>query len=153
KSVFLGGFECSTHRRADGRRLDLLVATKHDVNVLADYRVLQSQGIHSVRDGVRWHLIETTPGRYDWSSFLPMLPAARQTGPQGFWDLCNYGYPDDLAIWSPAFVERFAKFCPAFATIVREETPEPQFYCPVNEISFWAWAGAQVAEFNPMCTG
>ena len=26
KSFFLGGFECSNHRRSDGRRLDLLAA-------------------------------------------------------------------------------------------------------------------------------
>jgi hypothetical protein len=29
---FIGGFECSTHRRRDGRRLDLLASTRHDVN-------------------------------------------------------------------------------------------------------------------------
>ncbi len=30
RSFFLGGFECSTQRRADGRRLDLIAATRHD---------------------------------------------------------------------------------------------------------------------------
>ncbi|MBA1244417.1 hypothetical protein G7016_16910 [Pseudomonas japonica] len=27
------------------------------------------------------------------------------------------------------------------------------YYCPVNEISFWAWAGGDVAYFNPGATG
>ena len=41
-------------------------------------------------------------GRYDWSSFLPMLRAARETGTQVLWDLLHYGWPDDLDIWRPA---------------------------------------------------
>jgi hypothetical protein len=76
KSFFIGGFECSMHRRRDGKRLDLIAATGHDVNAKADYRILAEHGIRTVRDGLRWHLIETAPGRYDWSSFLPMLRAA-----------------------------------------------------------------------------
>ncbi len=36
QSFFIGGFECATHRRRDGRRLDLLAATQHDVNAAAD---------------------------------------------------------------------------------------------------------------------
>ena len=66
--------------------------------------MLAEHGIRTVRDGLRWHLIETAPGRYDWSSFLPMLRAARDTGTQVIWDLAHYGWPDDLDIWSPAFV-------------------------------------------------
>jgi len=62
QSWFIGGFECSTHRRRDGRRLDLLASTHHDVNAAADYRMLADHGIRTVRDGLRWHLIETTPG-------------------------------------------------------------------------------------------
>ena len=56
-SYFLGGFECSTHRRRDGRRLDLIAATGHDQAVAQDYRWMVEHGIRTVRDGVRWHLI------------------------------------------------------------------------------------------------
>src|SRR3954469_10166570 len=80
QSFFVGGFECSSHRRRDGRRLDLLASTLHDANAGADYRALAQHGIRTVRDGLRWQLIERVPGYYDWSSFLPMLHAARQTG-------------------------------------------------------------------------
>src|SRR5689334_651471 len=65
KSFFIGGFECSTHRRRDGKRLDLIAATGHDVNAEADYRMLAAHGIRTVRGGLRWHLIETAPRRYD----------------------------------------------------------------------------------------
>lgn len=153
KSFHMGGFECSTHRRRDGRRLDLLAATGHDRAAEADYRRLAAMGIRTMRDGLRWHLIEKSPGQYDWSSFLPMLRAARKARVQVIWDLCHYGWPDDIDIWTPAFVDRFARFAGAAARLVREESDEVPFYCPVNEISFWAWAGGDEAIFNPMARG
>jgi len=152
-SYFLGGFECSTHRRRKGRRLDLLATTGHDRAVAQDYRWVAQHGIRTVRDGVRWHLIESSPGCYDWSSFLPILHASRDVGVQVIWDLCHYGWPDDIDIWTPAFVERFARFTRAVAELVRNETDATPFYCPVNEISYWSWAGAEVARFNPLARG
>jgi beta-glucosidase/6-phospho-beta-glucosidase/beta-galactosidase len=152
-SFFMAGFECSTHRRRDGRRLDLLAATQHDRFVEQDYRQALAHGLRTARDGLRWHLIETSPGRYDWSSFLPALRSARDLGVQVVWDLCHYGYPDGLEIWDAAFVDRFARFAEAAARIVRDETDTVPFFCPVNEISYWAWAGGDVAKFNPACRG
>lgn len=153
KSFFQGGFECSTHRRGDGRRLDLLVGTGHDRWPAEDYAALRHHGISTVRDGLRWHLIERTPGEYDWSSFLPQLRAANASGTQVIWDLCHYGWPDDLDIWRPGFVERFARFAAAAARLVREESDTLPFYSPINEISFWAWAGGDHAYFNPLGQG
>lgn len=152
-SFFLGGFECSTQRRADGRRLDLIAATGHDRFAAADYGLMHQRGLRSVRDGLRWHLIERSPGRYDWSSFLPMLEAAQRQRVQVIWDLCHYGWPDDLDIWRPAFVERFAAFAGAVARLVREHSDAVPFYAPINEISYWAWAGGDEARFNPMARG
>src|SRR5215213_4079104 len=100
RSFFLGGFECSTHRRPDGRRLDLIAGTGHDRMAGEDYLQLAEHGIGTVRDGVRWHLIETAPGSYNWSAVLPLLRAAEEAGAQVIWDLCHYGWPDDLDIWS-----------------------------------------------------
>ncbi|WP_448187827.1 beta-glucosidase [Azospirillum sp. sgz301742] len=153
ESIFLGGFECSTHRRDDGRRLDLIAATGHDRAAAQDYRAMLRHGIRTVRDGVRWHLIETAPGRYDWSSFLPMLRAARDLGVQVVWDLCHYGFPDGIDIWRPQFVDRFARFAGALARLVREETDAVPFYCPVNEIAYWSWAGGDHGRINPCAFG
>ena len=153
QSFFLGGFECATHRRRDGRRLDLIAGTKHDVNAAADYRSLAKHGIRTVRDGLRWHLIERSPGRYDWSSFLPMLHASRDTGTQVIWDLAHWGWPDDLDIWSPDFIERFGRFAAAAAQVVKEETDTVPFYVPVNEISFWSWAGGSLGFISPLARG
>lgn len=149
KSFIQGGFECSTHRRNDGKRLDLISSTFHDQNSDQDYSVLKKHGIYTVRDGIRWHLIETYPGYYDWSSFLPMLKAAIRNKTQVIWDLCHYGWPDDIDIWKPEFVTRFANFATAVAKLIKNETEDVTFYSPINEISFWAWAGGDVGYFNP----
>lgn len=152
-SFFMGGFECSTHRGQDGRRLDLIEGTAHQRWAAQDFRALLEHGVASARDGLRWHLIETTPGQYDWSSFLPQLRAAEQTGVQVIWDLCHYGWPDDLDIWRPHFVERFARFAAAAARVVREESERIPFYSPINEMSFAAWAGGEVGYFAPLGRG
>src|SRR5688572_22287922 len=68
KSFFMGGFECSTHRDARGRRLDLIASTRHDEFAEADYTRLLDRNIRTCRDGLRWHLIEKEPFRYDFSS-------------------------------------------------------------------------------------
>jgi beta-glucosidase/6-phospho-beta-glucosidase/beta-galactosidase len=152
-SFFLGGFECSAHRRRDGQRLDLLAATGHDRLAAQDYRQLARYGIHAVRDGLRWHLIERAPRSYDWSSITPMLAAAREAGVQVVWDLCHYGWPDDLDIWSAAFLDRFAGYAAAVAQLMRLETDRAPFYCPINELSYWAWAGGETGRFNPSTNG
>lgn len=153
RSFFVAGFECSTHRRADGARLDLIAATRHDRFAAADYARTAAKGLTTARDGLRWHLIERAPGFYDWSSFLPMLRAARAAGVQVIWDLCHYGYPDKLDIWSAQFPERFARFARAAAQVVRDECDEVPTYCPINEMSYWAWAGGDMRMFNPVARG
>src|SRR5262245_31064670 len=149
QSFWIGGFECSTHRLPrrkalgsfSGQRLDLIGSTRHDEFAFEDYSRLQQVGIRTARDGVRWHLIETGPYRYDFSSLLPMLQAARQTQTQVIWDLLHYGWPDGLSVWGTAFVDRFAKFARATAQVILEETGGPLFITPVNEISFVSWGG------------
>ncbi|MEE4914925.1 family 1 glycosylhydrolase [Pseudomonas alliivorans] len=149
KSFFMGGFECSTHRRRDGKRLDLLYSTGHAQWPGKDFAAMENCAIRTVRSGLRWHLIETRPGVYDWGSLLPMLRAARAQGTQVIWDLCHYGYPDDVDIWQPQFVERFARFATAAAQVIKDEGDAMPFYSPINEISFWSWAGGDVGYFNP----
>jgi hypothetical protein len=153
RSFFLAGFECSTHRNMSRRRLDMIAATHHDMMAFEDYSQLGEHGIRTARDGVRWHLVETSPGRYDWSSVLPMLRAAERAGTQVIWDLCHYGWPDDLDVFSPAFVDRFARYAAAFARLHVEETGRAPFVCPVNEISFLAFAGGDMERCSPHATG
>ncbi len=153
QSFWMGGFECSTHRRRDSKRLDLLASSGHDVRAAADYRLLAGHGMKTVRDGVRWHLIERRPGLYDFASLLPMVRAARDTGTQVVWDLFHYGYPDDLDLFSPAFVSRFAKFAGAVAQLIHSENSAIPYYVPINEISFFTWVAGDVGAFFPFQRG
>ena len=149
KSFFMGGFECSSHRDSRGRRLDLIASTRHDEFAQADYSRLLERNILSCRDGLRWHLIEPEPFRYDFSSLANQVNAARQTGIEVVWDYFHYGYPDDLDIFSPAFVERFQSFCLAATEFLNSELSTPLFVCPVNEISFFSWIAGHVGQFYP----
>lgn len=153
RSYFQGGFECSTHRLRTGRRLDIIASSGHDRFAEDDYRQLAGHGIRTVRDGLRWHLIERSPGAYDWASIDPMLEAAQRSGTQVIWDLLHYGWPDALDIWSPGFVDRFARFARAAAQRVRAFSEDVPFYCPVNEISFSAWGGGDAGYLNPFASG
>src|SRR5687768_18615917 len=74
-SFWIGGFEAATHVNEAGKRLDLIAATEHDVQVDDDYERLRSVGIRTVRDAVRWPLIEQN-GKFDFSSLAPMVVAA-----------------------------------------------------------------------------
>ena len=148
KSFILGGFECSTHRLRNGRRLDLLRSTRHAELAATDYRLLQRHGILTARDGFRWHLIEARPREYDFSSVTPMLAAARETGMQVIWDLWHYGWPDDIDLFSAEFVHRFTAFAREAARHVSEFDESPML-SPINEISFFSWAGGEGGIFNP----
>jgi beta-glucosidase/6-phospho-beta-glucosidase/beta-galactosidase len=149
RSFFMGGFECSTHRLRAGRRLDVIAATAHDRFAREDYERLAAIGMRTMRDGVRWHLIERSPRRYDFSSLVPMLKAAREADVEVVWDLLHYGWPDDLDMFSDEFVRRFADFAGAFAEVATAEAHGPIWVVPVNEISFFAWAAGEIGIFNP----
>jgi beta-glucosidase/6-phospho-beta-glucosidase/beta-galactosidase len=151
-SIFLAGFECSTQRRWDKQRLDLIEATRHFELCERDYALARRHGMRGARDGFRWHLIEREKGHYDWSSIRPMLKAARRQNMRMIWDLCHYGYPDWLDIWSGEFIESFARFCAAAVRLIREESGSAPLICPVNEISFWAWIGAHEGKIQPYVT-
>lgn len=148
----MGGFECATHRRSDGVRLDLIASSGHAAHCAEDYGLLSQTGVRSVRDGLRWHLIEAVPGVYDWSSLLPMLEAASASGVQVLWDLCHWGVPDWLDVFSAEFPRRFAEFAAAAVRVVRQHRSSGAFediFCPINEISFWSWVGGDTEHFHP----
>ena len=148
RSFFLGGFECSTHRLRTGRRLDLIGSTRHDELACRDYRLLQRYGIETVRDALRWHLIERAPATYDFTSARRMLKAARDTGMQVIWDLWHYGWPDHIDIFAAAFVQRFTAFATEAAKYISESDDAP-FISPINEISFFSWVAGEAGIFNP----
>ena len=120
-SFWMGGFEAATHINGSGRRLDMLAATQHDRQVDHDYALLKKLGIRTVRDAVRWHLIERD-GRFDFSSLAPMVVAAERNGMQVMWTLLHYGVPDDVDFFSAEFPSRFARFCTEVARFIQSHS-------------------------------
>lgn len=150
QSFFMGGFECSTHRGRHRYRHDLVAATRHDRFAAEDYRRLRKVGITTVREGLRWHLIEPAPERYDFSSVLPILRAAQTENMQVVWDIFHYGFPDDINPFEADFLFRFGEFAYAFAEFLKIETDETTpFVCPFNEISFYSYAAGERGFFAP----
>ncbi len=152
-SFLMGGFECSTHRRRGGKRLDLITATRHEEFAEADYKRLLSVGMKTARDGLRWHLIEHIPHFYDFTSLERQIEAAQNNGVQVIWDFFHYGCPDDLDIFSSEFVARFARFSAAAAEFLQNRIKETLIISPINEISFFSWAAGEVGIFHPFQTG
>jgi hypothetical protein len=153
KSFFLGGFECSTHYGPHQRRLDLLGSTQHDRFAAMDYTRLHEYGIYTVREGIRWHRIETTPGYYSFDDALRLIRAAKETGTQVVWDLFHFGYPDHIDLFDTSFSKRFAAFARAFIRVLKSETDATPFVTPINEISFLAFQGGEIANINPFTHG
>jgi hypothetical protein len=153
RSFVQAGFECSTHKRRDGTRLDLLRATEHDKFTCGDFALLAQLGIRTVRTGVRWHLVEQPDGTYDFASLEPSFAAAAENGIEILLDLFHFGWPDGLDIFGPSFVPRFRRFVRAVARYTRRWPAVCHMFAPVNEISFLSWAGGDVAALNPFEVG
>jgi beta-glucosidase/6-phospho-beta-glucosidase/beta-galactosidase len=115
---------------------------------------LQEFSIGSVREGIRWSQVEKTPYHYDWSTVQVMLDAGRRHGIQQIWDLCHFGYPDDLTPLHPMFARRFAFLCRAFVDFYRQQRPDDVLIVtPINEVSFMSWLGGDVRGTSPYCVG
>lgn len=145
-TFFLSGFECSNFLWKDGARRNLVAETGHDRHAAEDYRILNSLGIAVSREGIPWPLVDRR-GACDFSMVDPYIDAMNASRITPIWDLCHYGYPDDLDPFSGAFTERFARYCRAAAEYVLPRVRGPHFFTPINEITFfsfcageWGWA-------------
>jgi beta-glucosidase/6-phospho-beta-glucosidase/beta-galactosidase len=146
-TFFLSGFECSTFDWKDVGRRDLCDETQHREHADEDYGMLRGLGIAVAREGIPWPLVDCA-GRYDFSYIDPFLDAQRRHQILPIWDLCHYGYPDDLDPYGDQFAERFAAYARAAAAYVSErQAQDLHFFTPMNEITFfgymageWAWA-------------
>jgi hypothetical protein len=149
ESFFFAGFECSATTNQRREWFDQIVATGHDREADADYRRLREAGLLAAREAIRWPVVDRR-GRLDFSSVRPFLEASRRHGVEVIWDLFHYGYPDDLDPFHPDFVKRFAAYCHAAARLVGAHSEgRVCYFTPVNEPSFFSWAGGTVGRFAP----
>jgi hypothetical protein len=149
RSYWQAGFESACHINRAGARLDLLAATQHDRLAREDYRRVKRFGMATVRESIRWHLVDRRGG-YDFASVRPLAEAARMEGMQVIWTLCHYGWPDDLDLLSARFVDRFGAYARAVARFLVEcHDDRPLWFVPINEISFTAWAAGARGMMHP----
>jgi hypothetical protein len=146
-TFFLSGFECSSFLWGkDGRRRNLVAETAHDRHAAEDYRQLGRLGVAVAREGIPWPMVDRD-GSFDFSPIDPFIDAMNASKIIPIWDLCHYGYPDDLDPFSDDFTDRFAQYCRAAAEYVVPKVRGPHFFTPINEITFfsycageWGWA-------------
>ena len=107
-----------------------------------------------MREGIRWSHIEKKPYQYDWTIVEKMIQSAKSHHIQQVWDICHFGYPDDLTPLHPLFPRRFAALCRAFVKFYRTLDPKGELIItPINEVSFISWLGGEVRGTSPFCVG
>lgn len=149
-SFWLAGFECSDLLNCYGDRIDLLALTGHIDQVYQDYALLKSFNIKTVREGIRWSKVEVRPYCYDFSIVKRMMDAADHFKIQQIWDICHFGYPDDLSPLHPHFTKRFVSVCSAFISFYRKHKPlAPLMITPINEVGFISWLGGENGSTTP----
>ena len=141
-TFFISGFECSTFLWKDKKRRNLIAETQHDRHIKEDYRLLRELGIAVAREGVPWPFVDSG-GKFDFSPIDPAIEAMNENQILPIWDLCHYGYPDDLDPFSDEFTERFADYCRAVAEYVTPRIRGPHFFTPINEITYFSFIGGE----------
>lgn len=153
-SFWMAGYECCDMINRHGNRVDLLHLTGHLEKLEEDYRLLDDFEMKSVREGIRWSAVESSPGVYDWQAVSLVIQAAIKSGKQILFDLCHFGFPSDLTPFHPHLTIRFVALCRSFVTMYRSIQPEgPLIVTPINEVNFIAWLGGEVACTTPYCSG
>lgn len=152
ENFFFAGYECATGYNANGDWIDQIAATEHDLHADDDYRALRKVGLCAAREAIRWPLVDRGGGNYDFSSVEPFLAVARKHRIEIIWDLFHFGYPSDIDIFSPDFSKRFADYCAAAASYLCPNYNGTCYFTPVNEPSFFAWAGGEAGQFAPHAT-
>src|ERR1700752_3334876 len=152
KSFFIAGFDCTAGYNARGIQINHAKATQHDVFLAEDYRRLKKVGIHAAREGVCWRGVDCS-GHYYLSSLHSIINASSRYGIEIIYDLCHFGYPEDLNIFSKEFTKRFADYCYAVARYVATHTNGTCYFTPMNEPSYFSWAAGEAGLFAPHLTG
>lgn len=153
-SFWMGGYECTDQLNCFGNRVDLLNITGHLDQIDEDYEDLSVFDIKTVREGIRWSVVEKIPFTYDWSSVHKMMTAGKRHGIQQVWDICHFGFASDLTPLHPMFARRFAALCKEFVRFFRSvDACSEIIVTPINEVSFISWLGGDACGTTPYTRG
>jgi beta-glucosidase len=112
---FVGGFESTYQPALD---VDVAETTGHVARWRADLELLRASGVLQVRYPVRWHRIETRPGRFSWDGTDAVLDFLRDQGMQPIVDLLHHtSYPRWLrrGFADRRFASSYLRYLEAFA--------------------------------------
>lgn len=152
KSFWMAGYECTDQINVFGNRVDFLNITGHISKIEDDYKDLNLFKIKTVREGIRWSVVEKIPYNYDFSTVEKMIIAGQKSNIQQVWDICHFGFPDDLTPLHPMFARRFSSICRAFVKFYRSiDADGDLIITPINEVSFLSWLGGDVRGTSPFC--
>ena len=150
RSFWMAGYECTDQMNYYGDRVDLLTLTGHFQMIDQDYKDLAPFNIKTVREGIRWSQVEKRPYEYDWTAVAQMIQSGKANGIQQLWDICHFGFADDLSPLHPKFADRFAALCRAFVVFYRSvNRDETLIVTPINEVSFISWLGGDEGATTP----
>ncbi len=139
RSFWMAGYEGADHVNSAGCLLSMNEANQHWQRLDADYALLSEFGIQTVRESIGWRVTESR-GEEGFERLRLHAEVAAAHGIEVIWTLMHYGWPADIDLLSPAFVERFAGFSLKVARTLRAAPGGTRFYQPINEISFLCWA-------------
>lgn len=152
-SFIWAGFECTYALNEIPERIDMLAASRHDEYCRIDYTLVKKIGIKTVREGLSWHQIDKGNGEFDFSRFENIMQIGKDESIQQIWDLNHFDYPDYLDPFSEAFIRQFAEYAKHALHIIRKYQTGQLFIAPINEISFFAWIGADRGVWAPYKRG
>ncbi len=131
----------------------MLKESRHDIYCREDYQLLQNLEIKTVREGLAWSQIDQGNNIYDFSRFENIMKIGQEEGIQQIWDLNHFDYPDYLDPFTDLFITQFAEYAKRAITIIRKYQTGTLYIAPINEISFFAWIGADRGVWAPYKKG
>lgn len=148
-SFFIAGFPGATRMPRNGRRIEQAEICGHQRFYAQDYVRAKKLGLQVARESAQWPAIERVAAHYDFSFVRRRIHCARAQGVQLIWTLLDGGWPPDLDVMRPVFVQRFAAYARAFARLLRDQEVKDPVVVPINEIGPLARAGGELAHAFP----
>jgi beta-glucosidase/6-phospho-beta-glucosidase/beta-galactosidase/glycosyltransferase involved in cell wall biosynthesis len=128
--IWGAGMECSFLPHMN---VDQFEWTQHNQFWKEDFRRAREEaGITNLRYAFPWHVLEPTPGKFDWSYADERMAELQKLGINVMLDVMHFGTPTWLkqAVGDPEFPEALERFAEAMVTRYRSQV---KIWCPFNE--------------------
>jgi beta-glucosidase len=141
------------HARPRLRALDEYELTQHYKLWESDIDLVAETGVHAVRWGIPWHIVQPAPGQWDWEwtdKALEHLVTVKGITP--ILDLMHYGTPMwlDNSFINASYPQRVAEYV---AAVVARYKSLVRYYTPLNEPMVNATMSGFKAEWPPYLSG